>query len=206
MLEMEPDEGVKKERSWKNFMKLTTIVIVILLAFFIRGLGPGIVITSLLIFLWLLVERVMAETESPSHWRSNEKREDFSRLPLGSDINKMKGAKKGQKVKQAILEGRLKEQVYNVLKNDYNLSEEEIEDLEENLDDAEEKIDNEALIEYLKNSRDLNDLKTSKGEDLHDIFSGERKSSSDGKKLDFEEKIEPVVEELEKIYHTGKEG
>ncbi len=199
-----PSEHEKKGVSWKEFMKLTTLVIIILLIIFTRGVRPALVIITFIIPLWLLVEKIMNDTNSLSTWKSIEKKEDFSRLPLASDIRKMKGAKKGQKVKQAILEGRLKDQVYHVLKNDYHLSVEEIRDLEENLDEKREKIDNEVLIRYLKNSRDLNDLKRPDGEDQHELFSESEKKELDDKKFDFEEKIEPVVEELERIYHTGK--
>ncbi|MBS3781915.1 MAG: hypothetical protein KGY66_05095 [Candidatus Thermoplasmatota archaeon] len=191
--------------SYLLFMKLVTIMIVILLTMFARGIRPSIVITILIIPLWLLAEKVMTDTSSPSFWKSIEKREYFSRLPLADDVNKMKGAKKGQKVKQAILEGRLKDQVYYTLKNEYNLSEEETETLADDPESMIEKIDNEKLIEYLKSARDLNDLKKPDGQDQVELFSEKDDEDSGSKDDKFEEKIRSAIAELEKIHYVEKD-
>lgn len=191
--------------SYVLFMKLAAIMTVTLLTMFARGIRPGIVIAILIFPLWLLAEKLMMDTDSSSLWKIIEEKEDFSRLPLVEDVNKMKGAKKGQKVKQAILEGRLKEQVYYALKNEYNLSQEEIKILDEDLENITEKVDNEVLLEYIKNARDLNDLKKPDGEDQVNLFSKEKKRDLKGKKVEFEEKIESAIDELEKIHYVGKD-
>lgn len=187
------------------FMKLTTITVLVLLALFARGVKPTIIIIIFIFPLWLLAEKVMADTTSNSLWKSIEEREDFSRLPLAEDINKMKGAKKGQKVKQAILEGRIKDQVYYTLKNEYNLSEEDIDILADDPNSMIHKIDNKKLIEYLNRARDLNDLKKPDGEDQMDLFSEEEKEPSSGKNDKFEAKIGSALAELEKIHYVEEE-
>ncbi|GEM_PF-2850133 len=191
--------------SYFLFMKLVAIMIVILLTMFVRGTRPGIVIAITIIPLWLLAEKLMTDTESPSLWKSDEEKEEFSRLPLVDDVKKMRGAKKGQKVKQAILEGRLKDQVCYTLKNEYNLSREEIEILAENPESMSQKIDNEKLLNYLKNARDLNDLKKPEGEDQVELFSDEVESESDSKKIEFEDKIKSAINELERMHYVGKD-
>lgn len=191
--------------SYILFMKLITIIIVVLLTMFARGIRPGIVITIFVVPLWLVAEKLMSDTNSPSLWKSIEETEEFSRLPLGDDIAKMKGARKGQKVKQAILEGRLKDQVCYTLKNEYSLSEEEIEILDEDPEKMIEKIDNEKLLEYLKNARDLNDLKKYDGEERADIFSEGINRKVYDENIDFEEKIKSAIDELERINFVEEE-
>ncbi|MEF8835471.1 MAG: hypothetical protein V5A76_04885 [Candidatus Thermoplasmatota archaeon] len=187
------------------FMKLTAIAILVLLTFVARGVRPTIIMIILVFPLWWLAEKVMANTDAPSFWKSIEEREDFSRLPLVEDINKMEGAREGQKVKQAILEGRLKDQVYYTLKNEYNLSEEEIKILDEDPDSITKKIDNKELIKYLKHARDLNDLKKPNGGDQFELFSEEKNGDFEGEKIKFEEKIKSAVVELEKIHHIEED-
>lgn len=185
------------------FMKLVAIATVILLTMFARGVGPGIVIIIVIVPFWLLAEKMMSGTDSQSFWKSTEEKEEFSRLPLVDDVKKMRGAKKGQKVKQAILEGRLKKQVYYALKNEYNLSEEEIKILDKDLERITKKVDNEVLIQYIKNARDLNDLKKPKGDDRVDLFSEEGKRDLGSKKVEFEEKIKSAINELERLHYVG---
>ncbi|MFP4001040.1 MAG: hypothetical protein ACLFSM_02710 [Thermoplasmata archaeon] len=199
-------EGVsaRKGVNYILFMKLIAVATAILMTLFVRGLYPGLAMAIVIVPLWLLAEKMMDNTYSPSFWKSIEKREDFSRLPLAEDINKMKRAKKGQKVKQAILEGRLKEQVYYTLKNEYNLSEEEIEMLAEDPNSMIGKIDNKKLLEYLESARDLNDFKKPDGEDQVEIFSEGKNKNVDVKNDKFEEKIRSVIGELEEI-HDVKE-
>lgn len=175
-------------------IKLVSIISLIMLALFSRGVRAGLVVIILVVPLWLFVEMVMSDTGPSPFWKSFEKREEFSRLPLENDIDKMKGARKGQKVKQAILEGRLKEQVFYTLKNEYNLSEEEVKVLDEDPVSMADKIDNEELIEYLKNARDLKDFK--------DPNSGGR----DARTLEFEDKMKSAVSELERIHYVKESG
>lgn len=195
----------RKGANLQMFMKLTAIAILILLTFIARGVRPTITIIILVFPLWFLAEKVMTNTTNPSLWKSVEEKEEFSRLPLKEDIDKMDGAKKGQKVKQAILEGRIKDQVYYALKNEYNLSEEEIKKLDEDPGYMEERIDNKELIEYLKNSRDLNDLKKPNGKDEADLFDEEDKRGSKDERIEFEEKIKSAIDELESIHYVGKD-
>ncbi len=195
-----------KGANLEMFMKLTAIVILLVSVFFARGVRPGIVITIMIVPLWLFVEKMMSETDSPSLWKSIEEREDFSRLPLADDINKMKGAKKGQKVKQAIIEGRLKDQVYSTLKNEYNLSEEELTILDDDMEKMAQKVDNEVLVEYIKNATDLNDLKRPDGQERLDLFSKEKKRDIKRKNIKFEEKIKSAIAELESIHFVEEEG
>jgi len=203
---MPETEGLERSgASYIMFMKLATITIFILLTLFARGIRPGIFMIILIIPLWLLAEKVMRDTDSPSLWKSIEKRGEFSRLPLDDDIKKMKIAKKGQKVKQAILEGRLKDQVYYTLKNEYNLTEEEIETLSEDPESMTHKIDNEKLIEYLKNARDLNELKKYDGEERVDLFSEGINREVDGENIDFEKKIKSAISELERLNFVEEE-
>lgn len=199
------DSEARKGADLKMFMKLTAIVILILLTFIARGVRPTITMIILVFPLWFLAEKVMTNTTNPSPWKSVEEKEEFSRLPLKEDIDKMDGAKKGQKVKQAILEGRIKDQVYYALKNEYNLSEEEIKKLDEDPGYMEERIDNKELIEYLKNSRDLNDLKKPNGKDEGDLFDEEDKRGSKDERIEFEEKIKSAIDELESIHYVGKD-
>ncbi len=203
---MPETEGLERSgASYIMFMKLATITIFILLTLFARGIRPGIFMIILIIPLWLLAEKVMRDTDSPSLWKIIEKRGEFSRLPLDDDIKKMKIAKKGQKVKQAILEGRLKDQVYYTLKNEYNLTEEEIETLSEDPESMTHKIDNEKLIEYLKNARDLNELKKYDGEERVDLFSEGINREVDGENIDFEKKIKSAISELERLNFVEEE-
>lgn len=195
------ESPARKDVSYVLFMKLTVVTTIVLLTLFARGFRPGILIFMLIIPFWLLAEKVMSNTNSPSLWKSIEKRENFSRLPLAEDINKMKAARKGQEVKQAILEGRLKEQVYKTLKNEYNISNKEISNSEENLEEISKKINNEKLIEYLRNAKDLNDLKKPDSEEQNQLFSDVSNSESNSKKPEFEEKIESAINELERIHH-----
>ncbi len=195
----------RKGTSYVLFMKVAAITTIILLTLFARGFRPGMVIVFIIIPLWLLTEKVIDKTESPSLWKSAEKKEEFSRLPLNDDIKKMKGARKGQKVKQAILEGRIKDQVFHTLKNEYNLSEKEIKILDEDPDIFSEKIDNEKLMDYIKNARDLNDMKKPDGVDESDLFSDEETSRSELEELGFEEKISSAISELEKIHYVDEE-
>jgi len=195
----------RQDLSYVLFMKLAAIMTVIMLTMFARGIRPGIFITILILPLWLLTEKLMTDTEYPSLWKSTEEKDEFSRLPLANDVKKMKGAKGGQKVKQAILEGRLKKQVYYALKNEYNLSEEEMKILDEDLEKITEKVDNEVLLEYIKKARDLNDLKKPKEKDRVDLFSEEETRDLEGKNLEFEEKIESAINELERIHYVGEE-
>lgn len=176
-------------------IKVFAIMVLILLALWGRGDIVALVVIVLIVPLWLIAEVVMFDTSASSLWRSIEKREDFSRLPLSSDINKMRGAKKGQKIKQAILEGRLKDQVFYTLKKEYNLSEEEINDLDEDPESMADRIDNEVLIEYIKNARDLDDFKRPKDVD----------KDVDGENVDFESKMESAVSELESIHYVDEE-
>jgi len=193
-----------KDASVKQFMKLNVLMIAFFLTLFARGVSGALTMGILMFPLWWLAEKIMSNTESSPFWKSIDKRDDFSRLPLQDDIDKIKGAKKGQKVKQAILEGRLKEQVYYTLKNEYNLSKEEIKVLAEDPESMTEKIDNEKLIEYLKNARDLNDLKKPSGEDQIELFSDGTDDKLESKKPKFEEKIKSAIEELERIQNVGK--
>jgi len=195
----------RQDVSYVLFMKLAAIMTVILLTMFGRGIRPGLVVAIFIVPLWILAEKMMIGTDSPSLWKSTEEREEFSRLPLGDDVKKMKGAKKGQKVKQAILEGRLKEQVYYALKNEYNLSEEEIKILDKDLERITQKVDNEILIEYIKNARDLNDLKKPKEKDRVDLFSEGETRDLEGKKVEFEEKIKSAINELERLHYVGED-
>jgi len=203
-----PDMGsglARKGASYVLFMKLTAIITTILLTLFARGISPALVMGILIVPIWLLAERLMANTNSPSFWKSIEEREDFSRLPLADDIDKMKGAKDGQKVKQAIFEGRIKDQVYYTLKNEYNLSKEEIKILAENPESLTQKIDNKKLLEYLKNARDLNDLKKPDSKDQIELFSDDKDRESDSKNLEFEDKITSAINELERIHYVGED-
>ncbi|MFW6048356.1 MAG: hypothetical protein ACOC87_03590 [Candidatus Natronoplasma sp.] len=205
---MPEESGVPLARqgvSYILFMKLAAMMTVILLTMFARGIRPGIVITILIVPLWLLAEKLMTDTDSPSLWKSIEDREEFSRLPLQGDIDKMKGARKGQKVKQAIFEGRLKEQVYYALKNEYSLSEEEIRNLDEDPEKMIKKVDNENLLEYLKNARNLNDFKKYDGEERVDIFSEGVNRKVYDENIDFEEKIKSAINELERINFVEEE-
>ncbi len=188
-----------------KYMKMTTILISFLLIFYARGMTPALVLIILTVPLWLLTEKIVSDTASLSLWRYIEDKEDFSRLPLADDIKKMKGAKEGQKVKQAILEGRLKDQVSYTLKDEYNLSEKEIEILYEDPESMEDKVDNKKLLEFLKKARDLNDLKKPDGEDQIDLFSDGKDYGSRGKKREFEERITSAVEEIEKIQNLGED-
>ncbi|MEF8874781.1 MAG: hypothetical protein V5A88_08980 [Candidatus Thermoplasmatota archaeon] len=201
-----PDtKGIRSTLSMKSggmvlLVKLFAITILLLLSLWGRGV-IAVVVIILIVPLWLIAEIVMFETSASPFWKSIggreeksiEESEEFPRLPLATDINKMKGAKKGQKVKQAILEGRLKDQVFYTLKNEYNLSEEEIKVLDEDPGSMAEKIDNEKLIEYLKNVRDLDDLKSPDDEDI------------DGKDLDFKDKMRSTVSELENIHYIKED-
>ena len=199
-----PEMNARKGVSYNKFMKLTAVMTIVLLTLFARGITPALVIVITIFPLWLLAEKVMSNTHSHSLWKSTEKREDFSRLPLADDINKMKGARKGQKVKQAILEGRLKDQVYYTLKNEHNLSQKEIEILHEDPKSMIEKIDNQKLLEYLNNARDLNDLKKPDGKDDIELFSDRGNNEKNSKKLEFEDKIKSAINGLENIHNVDK--
>jgi len=190
--------GIRSTLSMKSggmflLVKIFGITVLILLALWGRGVSPALVVIIFVIPLWLIAERVMFGTSPSSLWKSIEEREDFSRLPLQSDVDKVKGAKKGQKVKQAILEGRVKDQVFYTLKNEYNLSDEEINDLDKDPESMADRIDNENLLEYLKHAKDLNDIKKPKDLD----------KKEEGEDLDFENKMESAVSELESIHYVN---
>ncbi len=203
------DSLARKGANYVLFMKLSAIVTGVFLTMIARGIKPGIVVIILIIPLWLLAEKLMANTGSRTFWKRIEEREEFSRLPLSSDVDKMKGARKGQKAKQAILEGRLKDQVIYTLKDEYNLSGEELKDLEKDPTSMMERIDNEDLIKYLKNARDLNELKKPNGKDQVDLFSDEEDSEEhkelDEEDLEFENKIRSAIGELEDIHYVEED-
>ncbi len=182
------------------FMKLIGVAVLLFLVFFGRGVRAAILVTVMVIPLWLLVEMVNVDSEFADLWQSIEEKEEFSELPLKDDMISLKKARKGQRVKQALIEGRIKEQIYRLIMIDQNLSDEELRDLKKDDEALVERLDNELLREYIRKAIDLNDLKSPGEVDGTTMFSDEGSKRTDQTTKEFEEKIRAAIEELEKAY------
>ncbi|MFP3871993.1 MAG: hypothetical protein ACOC55_01865 [Candidatus Natronoplasma sp.] len=187
-------------------MKIIAILTLLFLVMFGRGLRAAVVIILVVVPIWLMAEKMNVGSAAPDFWTSTEEREEFSRLPLEKDMVDVRKARKGQKVKRALIEERIKEQVYWALRREKNLSEEEIETLKNDPEELKKRVDNERLRGYLKSAVDLNDLKTADKVEGTDLFSEERTKSFEDTSMDFDEKVDLAIKELEELYRIEEEG
>lgn len=195
-------EGIESDMSFFLYFKIVLISLIIVLSLFGRGgsARAAIVVASTVIPMWLLVEKINGDSESIKFWKSKKSRESFQQLPLEEDIRRMAEARRGQQVQQAMLESRLKDQIYHTLKEEYNYSEKKIEELKETSEF--EELPNQKLAKFLKVAKDLNELK--KPDKENDLFIDKVKSAKK-EDLSFEEKVLMAVEELEDIYDLREE-
>ncbi len=195
-------------------IKIVFIGTFLSITYITRGLNASVVLAVVLISLWFLIEKVAKETVNLDFWEGVERKSQFQRLPLKKDIDSLEEARKGRKTKQAKIEDRLKNQVYQTLKIEYNLTGEEIRALKNG--ENESDIPNTKLLSFLKNARGMTELKRKyrdnqifDDEDVeeHKTTTPDIVSKGD-QEIDFDSKISRVMDELENIHHIqgGEEG
>ncbi len=184
-----------------EFMKLMVFIGFVAITISARGIKAGLAIGIFCFPLWLLLESVNSKSSKTNYWVSKERKKHRSQLPLERDIKHIKKAMKNQDVNKAIIEGRLKEQIYKTLKNEYDLSDDQIETLKNNPEGLKEIDIEDDLLTFLKTAKDLDDLTSEKKR--RDVYSrsDELHNSSSYDEVEFKKKIETVLEKLLEIHN-----
>ncbi len=184
---------------YMEFIKLALIGAFIIIILSIKGVRAAMVMTALLIPLFLLSIIVGKNKELQDIWETSTKKENFSRLPLKEDVHSIRNARKGSKVKQALIEERLRDEIFYTLKNKNELTEEEIKEIKNDPKKVDEFIENDTFRRYLLNMKSLADFKTIQKGKKGDPFTKKIQRIGSNNDIDFEEKVKETMNELEKI-------
>ncbi len=200
-------DGLSEEMSHQgilDFMKLVTITIFVIITLAIKGVMAAIVMAALLIPFFFLSKILQGDNSSLKFWSSSFEKENFSNMPLRQDTHLVRKAKKGSKVKQALIEERLRDEILYTLKNENELTDEQTEKLRTDRGDLNELIDNEKFLRYLRDMKCVDDIKSDHAGKENDLFCDDGQKTEKRRDIDFEQKVKEAIEELEKV--NGLDG
>ncbi len=183
-----------------KFVKFVFVMVFVLIAVLARSIEAGLAIGVFIFPFWILLEWFYSKSSSANYWMSQEKKRQRSEMPLKKAVEHITKGKENKEINQAIIEGRIKEQVYATLKDRYGFSEEDFRSLDSDPDSLEDKVPNENLRKFLKHAKDLKDLTDGSNQRRPTTVDNEFDTSSSEDEIDFEKRIRLAIDELADIY------